>query len=285
METKQTPPAHTPELAETANPEAPASPHPTQKHNHPKPKASSQVPWSGFVGIVYAAAVYFAAQFVASVVVILYSRMAFPGAEAAERWLTEAVTAQFWYVLVAEVLTFAAIVWFVKKRGSTLAAIGWRRIRWKDFGYALLGFMGYFLLYGVLLAVVSQLVPSLDLEQEQDIGFEGVSSNLSLILTFISLVILPPLVEELVFRGFVFGGLKNKLPVVVAALVTSVLFAVAHLQFGNGQPLLWVAALDTFVLSMVLCYLRQRTGSLWAGIVIHAMKNGVAFLYLFVLTA
>jgi len=95
--------------------------------------------------------------------------------------------------------------------------------------------------------------------------------------------VLPPLVEETVFRGFVFAGLRNKLKFVWAALATSALFASAHLQIGNGQPLLWVAALDTFTLSLVLCYLREKTDSLWPGILLHALKNGIAFLSLFVL--
>jgi membrane protease YdiL (CAAX protease family) len=61
------------------------------------------------------------------------------------------------------------------------------------------------------------------------------------------------------------------------------LFAAAHLQWGSGAPLLWVAAIDTFVLSMVLSTLREKTGSLWSAIGLHAIKNGVAFTLLFVL--
>jgi membrane protease YdiL (CAAX protease family) len=59
------------------------------------------------------------------------------------------------------------------------------------------------------------------------------------------------------------------------------LFGVAHLQFGSGAPLLWVAALDTFTLSIVLCYLREKTGSVWAGVFLHAIKNAIAFVALF----
>ena len=68
---------------------------------------------------------------------------------------------------------------------------------------------------------------------------------------------------------------------VPAAIITSLMFAVGHLQFGSGAPLLWVAALDTFVLSLVLCYIREKTDSLWPGIFIHAIKNALAFSVLF----
>ena len=105
-----------------------------------------------------------------------------------------------------------------------------------------------------------------------------------MLLTFVSLVVLPPLAEETVFRGFVYTGIRRRFPFLLSAVITSVLFAIPHLQFGEGAPLLWVAALDTFVLSLVLCYVRERTNSLWPGILIHALKNGIAFVALFLIT-
>ena len=44
-----------------------------------------------------------------------------------------------------------------------------------------------------------------------------------------------------------------------------------------------LAAATAFVLSLVLIYLREKTGSLWASITLHAIKNGVAFVALFAL--
>ena len=103
-------------------------------------------------------------------------------------------------------------------------------------------------------------------------------------LVFISLVLLPPVVEEIVARGFLYTGLRSKLPKIVAALITSALFAAAHLQWGSGAPLLWVAALDTFTLSLVLVYLREKTGGLAASMGVHMLKNGLAFVVLFDIT-
>jgi len=87
------------------------------------------------------------------------------------------------------------------------------------------------------------------------------------------------------FRGFVYTGLRTKLQPVGSALITSAVFASLHLEFGNGAPLLWVAAIDTFILSLVLCYLREKTGSLWPGICLHALKNFVAFATLYLIAS
>lgn len=243
----------------------------------------ARVPWSPWAAVVYAILVYFAAQLLASFIVIIYPHLRGWDANRAQAWLNNAVTAQFWYVLFAEALTFGAIWWFVRRRKSSLRAIGWRRLRLGDPLSALAGFAAYFLAYAVLLTIATHLFPSLNVNQKQDLGFSSASGDGSLALTFLSLVVLPPLVEETVFRGFVFTGLRNKLRPVWAALFTSVLFASAHLEFGSGKPLLWVAAIDTFTLSLVLCYLRQKTDSLWPGIFLHALKNGVAFVTLFVI--
>ncbi len=47
-----------------------------------------------------------------------------------------------------------------------------------------------------------------------------------------------------------------------------------HLEFGDNQPLLWIAGIDTFVLSLVLTpYAREKTGSIWTSVGIHAYQK------------
>lgn len=243
---------------------------------------SDQVTWNGWVGIGYAALVFFAAQFVASFVLLPYVWLQDWTVVQAKDWLNNSVVAHFWFFVVAEALTFAGIWWFVHRRRSSLRAIGFKSPRLKDVGLAVGGIVVYYITLVVIVKIVQALVPALNLNQDQDTGFQVTTDGMKLLMTFVSLVILPPLVEETVFRGFVFSGLRAKLPFVGTALITSVLFGAAHLQQASGQPLLWLAAIDTFTLSMFMCYLRERTGSIWPGIFMHATKNGIAFYVLFI---
>jgi membrane protease YdiL (CAAX protease family) len=121
----------------------------------------------------------------------------------------------------------------------------------------------------------------INLDQKQELGFDAVVGTIERLMAFVSLVVLPPIVEEVMFRGFLFAGLRKKLPFPAVALLVSLIFASLHLLEGSGG-LLWVAGIDTFVLSLVLCYVREKTGNLWAGIAVHMLKNCVAFLYLYV---
>ena len=185
---------------------------------------------------------------------------------------------------IAAMTTWLVYYFVVRVRKTALRAIGVVKPRLRDIWYALAGFVVYFSVYVLLVfTVINQLFPQIDTDQKQELGFAAGIAGPELIFVFLSLVILPPLVEELLVRGFLYTGLKTKLPFVAAALVASIVFAAAHLQWGSGKPLLWTAAADTFVLSMVLIWLRQKTGSLWPGIGVHFIKNAIAFTVLFIL--
>ncbi len=237
------------------------------------------------MAVVYTLAAFLFAQLAGSVAVIIYPHVQGWSRARSEDWLNHSTVAQFWFVLATETVAFAAIWWFVRLRKSSLPAIGWRWPRLRDPGYALAGYLVYFLAYILLLTAAKQIIPSLNLDQKQDLGFSSPVGGLNMALTFVSLVVLPPVVEETMFRGFVYTGLRGKLRPIGAALITSVVFASLHLEFGNGAPLLWVAAIDTFTLSLVLCYLREKTGGLWPGICLHALKNLVAFVTLYLIAA
>ncbi len=238
--------------------------------------------WGPIPAILWTVFLYIAPQVAA--VSILVSILAGMGwsSERVTDWLQGVVSAQFYYVLLAELLTLGGIYWLLRVRGQKMANLGLVRLRAGDVWSAIKWFAAYMVIYIAVVSFLDALIPSLNVEQEQQIGFETARSSTELLLVFASLVILPPLAEEIVFRGYLFSSLRSKLRFTYATLVTSVLFGVAHLQFGSGEPLLWIAAIDTAVLSVVLCYVRETTGSLWPSIFIHAMKNMVAFVYLFI---
>lgn len=264
-----------------ASSDAPLSPPLAPDGKTPVP-AAANVPWNAFLGVLFIVIVFLASQLVGGTALGLYAGLRHLGTAAANDWLSGSVYAQFWYVLIAEAFTLAAIYGFLRLYRAGWALIGLRRPRWRDLGYGLLAVVPYYLLYGLLLAVATKLYPSLNVNQQQQIGFNGVHGNLPLLLTFVSLVVLPPLTEEIMVRGFLYSSLKKVLPLAYAALFTSLIFAAAHLPEGGSSGPLYVAAVDTFTLSLVLIYLREKTGSLWASITLHALKNGTAFVLLFV---
>lgn len=143
---------------------------------------------------------------------------------------------------------------------------------WTDILIAPVALIASNILAGVLLAVLTFL-PGFNPMQTQNIGITAVVGKIDTILSFVSIVIIPAFFEEFIFRGWIYGKLRGFLAFWPAALITSALFGIAHGQLN-------VAAV-TFVIGMTGCLLREFTGTIYAGILVHMLKNGIAYYILF----
>lgn len=85
------------------------------------------------------------------------------------------------------------------------------------------------------------------------------------ILVVIRAVIVTPVVEELVFRGLVFRRMKEYTSFWPAAIVSSLLFGLYHMNLVQG--------IYAFLFGIILCLLYERYGHLAAAIVIHFGAN------------
>lgn len=139
--------------------------------------------------------------------------------------------------------------------------------------YILLGYGAYFLLTFIFGVIAQVVIPGFNIEQKQEVGFEQLSSLAEYMMAFCALVILAPIVEEIIFRGFMYSRLRSVCSFVVTSLVVSATFGLVHMQ--------WNVAIDVFALSLVLCALREYTRSIWAGVGVHMLKNAIAFVVLF----
>lgn len=244
-----------------------------------------KLPWSLRTALLYTIFLYLAAQIVIGLVASVVLQMLGVEVERISSVMTNSIFLNAALIVGAQLMIALGVVLFVRRRNRGLGSIGLDRFRVSYAGRAVAGYVAYFLLYLVVLSVLSRFIPALTTDQKQDFGFHNPSKIVELLAMGFALIVMPPLVEELLFRGFLYTSLRQKMPFIVSALITSVLFAIGHLQIGSGAPLLWAAALDTFILSLVLCHLRENSNSLWPGIIVHAIKNVIGFsvLYLAVL--
>ncbi len=251
---------------------------PTHNLDH----APGKVGWRPWESITVTVAIFLLGQMAGGLIAYIIGLLAMGSHEAALTWLEKDAFGQFLAIAIIEIISLLMLGGFLKRRHNKWADIGLKdKPKWRDLAYIAIGFAVYFGLLILTTSILSQVFSGLDTNQKQELGFESVS-GLQLIWVFLSLVVWPPITEELLVRGFLFTGLRRYWSAIPAALVASLLFGAAHLQPGSDKPLLWVAAIDTFVLSLVLIFVRVRTGNLWAAMGIHALKNGVAFLALFV---
>lgn len=78
-------------------------------------------------------------------------------------------------------------------------------------------------------------------------------------------VIVAPVAEEIIFRGYFYGVLRRYGGRIPAILTSSLLFAAIHVHLPSAPGL--------FLLAVALCLVYERTGSLWANITLHAAFN------------
>lgn len=191
---------------------------------------------------------------------------------------------KFLTVLAIEFATIGLMygVYELMKR-PFLASVGLIKGFKKDFiTYASVSYLMYFILLIVTVTFVDFLIPAVDTNQSQELGFSS-PSGFEYIAVYLSLIILPAVVEEIIFRGFLFQRLREVISLRSATLLTSAVFGLMHLEFLNDGPLNWIAAIDTFILSIFLISLLVKTKSLWSSILLHAIKNTVAFVFLFII--
>ena len=91
-----------------------------------------------------------------------------------------------------------------------------------------------------------------------------------LLYVVVSGVILAPLVEEVVFRGVLFQSYLRRFGFWLALLLSTLFFVVIHFYGVSGS-------LSVAFFGMAACALYRATGSLWSGIVFHALTNGLIF--------
>jgi membrane protease YdiL (CAAX protease family) len=134
-------------------------------------------------------------------------------------------------------------------------------------------FAGYILVTIVISSLLAFVLPENVLNAEQDLGIETDFSSMATTLPLmISVLVLAPITEEIIFRGFIFKGLRSKFSFWTAAIVSSLAFAAVHLQ--------WNVAFDVFILAIGAAWLMERTGSIYAAILLHVIKNSVAIMLL-----
>lgn len=245
----------------------------------PEERKGARIAVLALFGIV---GLFFCSQVVAGTIISLIPAVNRWSSAHASAWLGSSIAAQFTYVLIADALLVLGVAGLLKLFRWDWRAIGLVRPRLRHILVGMGAVVPYYLLYVIVVLIMGALIPSLNVAQKQDIGFNSVHGSAALVLTFISLAVLPPLAEEIAMRGFLYTGLRKWLPRIAAGVCVSVLFGAAHLAEGGAAGPLWIGAIDTFTLSLVLVFLREKTGNLWAGITLHALKNSIAFVLLFV---
>jgi membrane protease YdiL (CAAX protease family) len=179
-------------------------------------------------------------------------------------------------VLCGDLASYTAAGWFAQWRLRAAGRVAFRRLHGADVRAILIAAATLIL---IRIGMAFELIATHQTAHVQR-GFEHFAivgdapavTIISISLGVFVFIALAPVVEEMMFRGLLFGALAPRIGVLGAALVSAVLFGAAH---GDAVLFPFIAALG-FVCAVAYA----ATGNLWVPITLHALSNvvGAAFL-------
>jgi len=122
--------------------------------------------------------------------------------------------------------------------------------------------------------VTRKFLPDSAQDLAREAALLSAASPLRLVVVLLVIACVGPLVEELFFRGALFGALRQGHSLVAAASTTAACFVLGHLDYRRWPALVVVA--------IVLSHLRAASGSLLPSLAMHVAFNAVTVLAFFI---
>jgi membrane protease YdiL (CAAX protease family) len=149
----------------------------------------------------------------------------------------------------------------------TVAQLGLHVLRPRRSAALAFGLIGA---YAIVLVSFGALALPLAGETSDGGGLVPDGASLGWTIVFIGLAtVVAPVFEETFYRGIMFQALRAGRGTWTAAVVSSIAFACAHLEFSP------VALIDRSLIGIGLCYLFARTGRLLPGMFAHSINNAI----------
>jgi uncharacterized protein len=271
------PPANAPE-SDGAQPEIGESPHLDARasfSSEPAPQLSSlvpadlRIPW-GWLDLLLFVLVAFAATIIVAIIVLL-GFMAF-GVKISQ--LRASVSKEGLFAVINQVVLFLVLIGYLaaliraRFRAPFWSTIGWRRLEVEHVP-RVLAYFGY-VVGGFFLATVVQIV-SVAAGTKAKLPIERLFENrLTALLILLMSVLLAPLVEETIFRGFIYPVVARTFGRGVGIVATGTLFGLLHAsQLWGG----WTQIALLVFVGIVLTYARAVKGTVVASYLLHLSYN------------
>ena len=183
--------------------------------------------------------------------------------------LTAFAVPMIWALVISE-LFLLALLWLYLRKGDRISAVHLNR--WSEL--SLTNTVGIaVVLIGAGLAFNwaygEYIVPNIEVQAELRRLFAAIPDTaLNAVLLFVTIAVVAPLLEEVLFRGLLQNGLSKRLPVWAAIALSALVFGAMHMDLYAMPPLVLMGAIFGVIYHL--------TGSLRVTIVLHMINNAAA---------
>jgi membrane protease YdiL (CAAX protease family) len=168
-------------------------------------------------------------------------------------------------------LCFAGAVYLFGVRRGKLSWEGIGLIPPRQVLFSILGgFLLAIILNVVRFAVIVMIVlAGADMESmafREELLMVGLDTWQGVLLSLLGIGVLAPIAEELFFRGLIYDWFRQKSPIWLAVILSSLLFGLGHYDS-------WIMIVSTFIMGIGLALAYEYTKSIWVAISIHLITN------------
>lgn len=133
----------------------------------------------------------------------------------------------------------------------------------------------------ILIDIVGTVLAQFGLRPNQleQFSFVLTEGPVAFLLLLVTAGVIAPVIEELFFRGFLFGMYRRRQHAFVAYAVSGVVFTLLHLEPGRMTPAqMGGLAVGILMLALILSFMFDRTESLYPSMLAHALNNATGLL-------
>lgn len=178
------------------------------------------------------------------------------------------VRSTFAGTIVNQVIIFAVpvlVTWYMKSNQKEL--FSFKKPKKGTIPGSIVLYLGTYCLEMAIAGILIKAFPAS--AENVSMSFEQLAKQ-PVILMLIVMALMPAIGEEICFRGFLYGGLKNKYGVKWAVVLSAIVFGAFHMSL--------VKLLPTAMLGACLAYIVSVSGSIYIGMVLHFVNNAFSML-------
>ena len=165
-------------------------------------------------------------------------------------------------MLIGAILTL--LIYFIIekiKKTSLAKETDMKMVSGKQMGLTVVGALGGMFFLNFMLNILP--IPA-DLIGDLNSGMSSLTSYPFWLALLVNAILIP-ILEEVVFRGYLFNRLGKAMPAVVAAVISSVVFGLCH---GGLVWAIWAG-----ITGLIICVVRVKSGSIIPGMIFHIIMN------------
>lgn len=128
---------------------------------------------------------------------------------------------------------------------------------------ASIGLFGQYVV-GFLMALVRMVLPSIFVNYDRMVQAVNLNQGYPVLMLFL-VVVLGPIAEEILFRGVIYGKLREGFTLTQAAIISGAIFGIYHKNMVQG--------IYASLFGIILAYIFEKTKTIWGAVVTHMLFN------------